>query len=285
MSERRARVTARGASMLLLAAGGRVAQRHPYSWKLAWETVHKLPFLLPHDKSYNAFRHFIKAAPEGLYLDVGANDGVSALSFRKFSRDYRILSLEPNRLLEPSLRRLKSRDARFDYRMVGAGSAPGRVRFFMPVYRGIALHTFTSASREHVERALVEQFGSNVARRARIEAIDGEVVRLDDLGLAPTIVKIDAEGFDDDVLEGMTAMIDRARPFIAAEIASADQGRIADVLRRHDYTLADYDIAADRFASGFTGNRSSMPAHRNLFAIPRDKASHLPFASTMERPR
>jgi FkbM family methyltransferase len=284
MAERRAYVTAKGASMLLLAAGGRLAQRHPYSWKLAWEAVHKLPFLLPHDKSYNAFRHFIKATPTGLYLDIGANDGVSALSFRKFSRDYRILSLEPNRLLEPSLRRLKSRDARFDYRMVGAGSAPGRVRFFMPVYRGIALHTFTSASREHVERALVEQFGSNVARRARIEAIDGEVVRLDDLGLAPTIVKIDAEGFDDDVMEGMTATVDLARPFIAAEIAWANQGRIADMLRRYDYTLADYDIAADRFVKGSAGSRSSMPAHRNLFAIPRDKESLLPFAGGTERP-
>lgn len=271
--------------MLLLAAGGRVVQRHPYSWKLAWEAVHKLPFLLPHDKSYNAFRYFIKAAPAGLYLDVGANDGISALSFRTFSRDYHILSLEPNRLLEPSLRRLKLRDARFDYRMVGAGSAPGRARFYMPVYRGIALHTFTSASREHVVRALEEQFGAKVARRARIEAIDGEVVRLDDLGLAPAIVKIDAEGFDDDVLEGMTATIVRARPFIAAEIAWADQSRIADILRRYDYVLAAYDIATDRFVAGYAGNRSTMPAHRNLFAIPRDKASLLPFRDRTEQPR
>jgi FkbM family methyltransferase len=279
------RVTARGVSELLLAAGGRVAQYHPYSWKLTWEAVHKLPFLLPHDKSYNAFRYFIKAAPAGLYLDIGANDGISALSFRIFDHDYRILSLEPNRLLEPSLRRLKARDARFDYRMVGAGAASGRVRFFMPMYRGIALHTFTSASREQVERALLDQFGSKVVQRVRIEAIDGEVVRIDDLGLAPTVVKIDAEGFDGDVLEGMTATIARARPFIAAEIAWAGHGQIANILRRHDYALADYDVAAERFVDVSAGAPAAMPARRNLFAIPSEKASLLPFMGRMEKPR
>ena len=67
-----------------------------------------------------------------LFLDklstyaVGGITLASLLSF--ISPDYHILSLEPNRLLEPALRRLKSRDNRFDYRMVGAGSVPGRVR-------------------------------------------------------------------------------------------------------------------------------------------------------------
>src|SRR5207253_7074678 len=60
----------------------RVAELHPFVWKLAWEAVHRLPFLLPHDKSYNAFRHFIASRPSGLFLDVGANDGISILSFR-----------------------------------------------------------------------------------------------------------------------------------------------------------------------------------------------------------
>ena len=102
-----------------------VAQSHPYIWKFSWDAVHRLPFLLPHDKSYKAFRHFIKSAPAGLFLDVGANDGISVLSFRKFDKDYRILSLEPNPLLEPALKKIKERDSRFDYRMVGAGDRVG----------------------------------------------------------------------------------------------------------------------------------------------------------------
>jgi hypothetical protein len=67
-----------------------VAELHPYTWTLAWLCVRHFSFLLPHDKSYYALRHFIALKPNGLFLDVGANDGISALSFRYLDYNYRI---------------------------------------------------------------------------------------------------------------------------------------------------------------------------------------------------
>src|SRR3954447_11792286 len=131
-----------GIATTILAHAARIAELHPYTWKLAWEAIHYLPFLLPHDKSYRAIRHFVGVKPSGLFLDVGANDGISALSFRRFSKDYEILSLEPNPLLENALKRLQARDAKFQYRMIGAGAEAGHFRFFVPTYHGIVLHTF-----------------------------------------------------------------------------------------------------------------------------------------------
>src|ERR1700678_75711 len=61
----------------IIEACARTAELHPIIWKTAWEAMHWLPFLLPHDKSYNALRHFIAIKPGGLFLDVGANDGIS----------------------------------------------------------------------------------------------------------------------------------------------------------------------------------------------------------------
>lgn len=267
----------------LLHMCARWAQLHPFSWKLAWEAVHRLPFLLPHDKSYNALKYFVAATPEGLFLDVGANDGISALSFRKFSKTYRILSLEPNNLLEPALKRIKSLDSRFDYRMLGAGSAPAQLQFFMPVYRGIFLHTFTSGNRDQVRRAIAEHFGAHVARGTRIETIDGEVIRLDDLKLDPAIVKIDAEGFDYEVLLGLSETIARARPFLVVEIAWTERDRITALLQKQDYILAAYDIAADRFRADIDDFHSRMPGERNIFAIPKEKSHALPFVDDIER--
>jgi FkbM family methyltransferase len=267
---------ARQALARLVEACGRVAQLHPFSWKLAWEAVHRLPFLLPHDKSYGALRHFIAVAPAGLFLDIGANDGISALSLRKFSKSYRILSFEPNKLLEPALKRIKSVDSQFDYRMAGAGATAARLQFFMPVYRGVLLHTFTSGSRDQVQHAIEEQFGSRVARRTAIEAVDGELVRLDDLGLDPAIVKIDAEGFDYDVLLGLTQTVARSRPFIMIEVAWTEQDRIAAFLQRYDYVLAIYDIAAGGFRTGADKLHSREPGQRNIFAVPQEKLNALP---------
>src|SRR5262245_59735417 len=121
----------------LVSACARLAQSHPYTWVVAWETVRRVPFLLPHDKSYHALKHFIAAAPRGLFLDIGANDGISALSFRKFDREYEILSIEPNRMLERALAKIKSSDPHFDYRILGAGAAATKATFFVPTYTGI----------------------------------------------------------------------------------------------------------------------------------------------------
>ena len=48
--------------------------------------------------------------------------GYRLFHFADFPRDYRILSLEPNALLEPALKKLQGSDPYFDYRMIGAGS-------------------------------------------------------------------------------------------------------------------------------------------------------------------
>ena len=259
-------------------ACGNWMQKHPVSWKMAWEAVHKLPFLLPHDKSYAALRHFIAVAPSGLFLDVGANDGISALSFRRFSRNYRILSLEPNKLLEAPLRRMKSSDAFFDYRMIGAGSEAGQVKLFMPAYNGISLHTFTSVSRPQVEQAIAEHFGPRIAANTTIEEIDGDIVRLDDLRLDPSIVKIDAEGNDYNVLVGLEDTIARARPFLMIEIAWTERARVAALLQRHDYLLCTYDIGSDRFRTGIGEIQPGGADQRNVFAIPQETLNRLPLA-------
>jgi FkbM family methyltransferase len=263
----------------LIGLATRLAESHPYPWKLAWELVHRLPFLLPHDRSYFALRHFIKAAPNGLFLDVGANDGISVLSFRKFDRNYQIFSLEPNLMLEPSLRGIRLKDARFDYKMVGAGAASSRVRFFVPTYRGIILHTFTSSKREQVQEALAASFGDSVAKLAKIEVVENEVIPLDDLNLDPTIIKIDAEGFDYQILLGLDATLARSRPFLVIELAWTERDDIAQYLGARNYCLLAYDNTSDQFSKDVETYRSHKPGQRNFFAAPNEKLHVLPIGA------
>ncbi len=268
-------------SVLLARLGARVAEFHPYTWKLAWTVVRRLPFLLPHDKSYNALRHFIALKPNGLFLDVGANDGISALSFRRFDRNYRILSLEPNRLLEPSLKKIKAGDPHFDYLMVGAGSEPAHVQFHVPVYRGVVLHTFTSSSLAHARSALARTFGSSVAVAANIDSVEGKIVRVDDLRIDPTIVKVDAEGFNYDVLLGAVETIARSRPFVVVEIEATEADYMKSYFEERRYVIVGYDIVQDKFYSAGEARYSDRSGDRNFFAIPDEMLSNLPWASPL----
>jgi FkbM family methyltransferase len=262
----------------------RLAETHPFVWKLAWEAVHRLSFLLPHDQSYKAFRHFIAVRPQGLFLDVGANDGISVLSFRKFSKKYRILGLEPNPALEPALRKIKSRDVLFDYKMVGAGASPLRLPFFVPTYKGIVLHTFTSSSREQVQYSVGRSFGKSVGAAIVIRPFEAQIVKLDDLNVDPAIIKVDAEGFDYDVLIGLEKTIERSRPFIATEIASPAYDKVKRYLDKQRYVLLLYDINSDCFAVDVESYRaavSAMSGHRNFFAVPEEMMSSLPIQTAI----
>lgn len=256
---------------------GRVASAHPYSWKIAWEAVHRLAFLLPHDPSYKAFRHFTKNS-NGLFLDVGANDGISALSFRRLNKTYEIISLEPNLLLESALKKVKKRDRKFNYKMVGAGAEVFRTAFFVPVYRGVVLHTFTSASCEQVVKALTSAFGEAVAAQAKIHEVDGDIIPIDHLNLDPSIIKIDAEGFDYEVLVGARKTIERMRPFIAVEVAWSNVDKMQAYFTELDYVLLSYEPKKDEFSASLQSLTSAKSGYRNLFAIPKEKSSVLAFS-------
>lgn len=257
----------------------RLAETHPFIWRMAWEAVHRLTFLLPHDQSYKAFRHFIAARPQGLFLDVGANDGISVLSFRKFSKEYRILGLEPNPALETPLRKIKSRDPLFEYKMVGAGAAPARLPFFVPTYKGVVLHTFTSSRQEQVRDSVTRSFGKSVGAATVIHPFEAEIIRLDDLNVDPAIIKVDAEGFDYDVLVGLEKTIERSRPFIATEIGASEYDKVKSYLNERHYVLLLYDINNDCFAPDDGSYRraiSAMSGHRNFFALPEEMLTSLP---------
>jgi FkbM family methyltransferase len=254
----------------------RFVEQNPYLWKAGWEIVKRVPVLLPHDKSYNAFRHFVKAIPQGLFLDVGANDGITALGFRKFSTSYRILSLEPNPLLAPGLLKIKSRDPLFDYRLLGAGSKPGSVRLYMPVYRGIALHTYTSGNLDKSKATLRHICGNSVAETAEIREFSVDIVTVDSLGVKPSIVKIDVEGFDYEVLLGAVETIERNRPFIAVELAWARPPVVEAFFNERDYAILSYDVGRDRFGPDNSAGQSQ--GERNSFAVPRERLASLPLS-------
>lgn len=252
----------------------RFVEQHPYLWKASWEIVKRVPVLLPHDKSYNAFRHFVKAVPQGLFLDVGANDGITALGFRKFSTSYRILSLEPNPLLEPGLIKIKRHDPLFDYRLVGAGNKPASVVLYMPVYRGIAMHTYTSGSLDLSRATLRLICGNYVAETAEISEFPVNVVTVDSLDVEPSIVKIDVEGFDYEVLLGAVETIERNRPFIAVELAWARRPVVGAFFNERNYVLLSYDVGRDRF--GPDNSTGQSQGERNSFAVPRERLDSLP---------
>jgi FkbM family methyltransferase len=215
----------------------------------------------PHEPDFAAFAAL--GPREGCFLDVGANAGQSALSFRLYDKRAPILSIEANPYHARDLRFVKRILRRFDYRIVAAGEARGSATLHIPTYRGVpitgeaSVHRSIAASSWWMDEHLGEADGDGFA----VAECEVSVQRLDDLGLRPGFVKIDVEGFELQVLRGLAETFARHRPVLMVE----GGGRVAEIVEHLGslgYGAFAYDAGRGTFEP-----YAGQPA-QNLFFLP-----------------
>jgi FkbM family methyltransferase len=197
---------------------------------------------IPHDPDFAFFRNF--AGRTGLLVDVGANTGQSARSVRIFNRSLDVLSFEPNRLLATELqatRRLLGPG--FDYRMVGLGRREQTITLYCPMAGDTPLTPWATADRTALERnrAHIER---EVGTSIHVTSVPIEIRRFDDLGLHPVAVKIDVEGLELNVLQGMRETLERDEPILMIE-CSASTPEVAALLATFGYHTYEYNPRAN----------------------------------------
>jgi FkbM family methyltransferase len=226
---------------------------------------------ITHGEDFAAFARF--PARPGLFLDVGASSGTSAMSFRVFNRRNPILSIEPNATLEKELRFLKRIVRGFDYLIAAAGDQRGTITMYVPFYRGVPLTAYTASSREDLmdERGgLHDWLGDRMSRpEFHVQEVTAEVFPLDDLNLSPAFIKIDVEGSELQVLRGLSATLESRHPILLIE-RSRDFEAIRELLKANGYSAFGYRGDVGRFVPF-----DSLGDGPNVFfmrpdAIPRD---------------
>jgi FkbM family methyltransferase len=144
----------------------------------------------------------------GTVVDVGAHDGLLTLPFARLP-GARVIAFEP---LPPAHDRLVAAfgtvPPHVDLRREALGAAPGRLVLSVPVLDGVAQEQWASLAKDYAG------FDSVGAQRW-----DAEVITLDSLALPDvTHIKLDAEGFEQEVLEGARETLLRCRPVLSMEI-------------------------------------------------------------------
>lgn len=253
---------------------------HPYSWFVGWYIVNRLAFLLPHDKSYYALQHFSNKSQNDLFIDIGANSGISALSFRKLNKQTPIFSIEPNPLHADRLKALSKKLRPFEFLLKGVGDEEAEVAFYTPIYKGVILHTFSSSSEEQVYEAVRKSYGSKVSKNLKIYKSSAKVIPLDQLNLKPSIIKIDAEGFDYSVLLGARKTIEVERPFLMVEACHSNIERFKFFFKDIGYEMLNYNYSLDAFLPFQIESLNYISGGRNIFAAPTEKIKLLPMVGS-----
>ncbi|WP_270937788.1 FkbM family methyltransferase [Falsiroseomonas oryzae] len=148
----------------------------------------------------------------GTILDVGAHDGLLALPLSRLP-GARVLAFEPlpaafARLRMAALAEYGALPPHLELRPEALGATPGVLTLSVPVLDGVAQEQWASLAKDY---AAFDSVG------AETHAVP--VVTVDSLGLHDLQhVKVDAEGYEQEVLEGARETLLRCRPVLSLEL-------------------------------------------------------------------
>jgi FkbM family methyltransferase len=186
---------------------------------------------------------------QGWFFDVGANVGLYSWEVRKVSPHRKILAFEPDPeniiLLEKTLNGANFHNV--EIYKCALSNQLAEISFYQD--------TLTSATGcvAGKDKPWIEQYLNSSANeiQVRTETLDS-VVRHDS---TPSLIKIDVEGHEIEVLQGGRNTLSEAKPLLIIESFPPKQSTVLSLLNKHGY----HSIDADRHVS-------MNPKTTNLFA-------------------
>jgi FkbM family methyltransferase len=241
-----------------------VLESNPLWYRFGLGIMESSSFFLPHESDFYGMP-IVAENDTGLFLDIGANRGHSALGFHKVLPGWQTLSIEANPLHASRLERLKCRHGFFQYRIVAADRTSGAaVTIWTPRYRGFYCHSAAALDRAEAVRAIEKSFPRQ-ARKFEYIPQETRTLALDELGVRPQIVKLDIQGKELDALRGLSGTITSCRPSFLIECNLDEQG-IFDAMSGLNYLPFYYHRAMHRLVPADQG----APLSRNAFFLPAE---------------
>lgn len=192
-----------------------------YRLKL-WTALEQARLLLryfaksPHEPQFAALP--ILPLGPGPILDIGANIGQSAVSFRMYDSEREIISFEPNFSHKPDLHFLSLWLPRFSYQILGLSSENSSKTFRIPYVSGVPLSQEGSFDPTILNdpQTLVRVEHTTGQRSMEIREKVLPCKTVDQLNLRPALIKIDVQGHETPVLEGARRTLE-THPVIMVE--------------------------------------------------------------------
>ena len=182
--------------------------------------LEKFKFLFPHDKDYLALNLLFNKSEKRDFIDIGGNIGLSTIGFRELGfKKNKIHIFEPdNFLINNYLSRIKKIYKNLIIYNFGLSSKNSKKKLFKAFYKNNYFHFNNSFSKSYIKNKIKENY-PKIYKSFTFKSEILKLRKLDSLNLKlnPCFIKIDVEGLDHLVLQGMKKLIYKTQPVILIE--------------------------------------------------------------------
>ncbi len=158
--------------------------------------------------------------PPGMdILDVGANRGESLQSLLIVSRikNNQFYSFEPHGTIFKKLKSRYGEHKGISLRNYGLGEKKGNFQFYVPFYRKWMFDGLASFVKKEAEGWLAAFLWNYKSKNLHLKEILCETETLDDQKLNPFFIKLDVQGFEQQVLNGGKRTLESSKPILLIE--------------------------------------------------------------------
>lgn len=171
-----------------------------------------------HDPDFEVLK-YISIPPQMDILDVGANRGeaLQSILMSVKIKDNQIYSFEPNAVIFKSLSRRFGSRRSVSLKNFGLGETAGFFDLYVPFYRKWMFDGLASFVKEEAESWLATFLWNFKPEAQHLEKMVCRVETLDSLELNPYFIKLDVQGFEQQVLNGGKKTLENSRPVLLIE--------------------------------------------------------------------
>ena len=179
---------------------------------------------------------------KNMILDVGANDGMSYSILRKFSKNTKIISFEPNIYNYKYLKKLKKKDHLFNCKNIALSNINKKQFFFTPYYKNYAITQIAGVNKTGVKNRLKKSlFIKNILAKIYLKKETLKTKKLDNFNYKPRFIKIDIEGHEFECIQGSIKTIKKYKPILMVEYDRKICNKIYLLLKKYNYQRFIYN--------------------------------------------
>lgn len=189
--------------------------------------IEKFSFLLPYEEDWIFFENF-KIKKNSIIIDIGAHWGESAISFSKYYGN-KIFCYEPNPFI---FKKLKTKTKKLNVKLFNYGiGKKGRDALYVPCFLNHHLSLWASSNLLQLKKRITKYTFIN-AERIKYKKIFCFFDKISKFKNKVSIIKIDVEGLEYEVIKEINNIIDKDKPLIFIEYNESSFQKVYKFLKK-----------------------------------------------------